>query len=187
MFDRFVLDRDLQRVERYYRSRGYYQARARAGRVFFTAPNKVKVEILIDEGHPTVVGRVDFHGLEVLPKTLVDEAERKTKALLDKNQNFEEDKFAAAEDVLRNTLADHGYAYVKIQRAANVDLPKNAVAVGYFVTLGPRARFGDVRIIGLGEIPEAPVRRALGPGSRHGLFARRARLGPARLARPECL
>ena len=161
VFDRFVLDRDLQRVERYYRARGFYQARARAGRVFFIARNKVKVEIRIDEGPPTVVDRIDFHGLQGLPPRVVDEATRSTRRSLDKGQNFEEEKFAAAEDTLRQVLANHGYAFVNVQRAADVDLPKNAVAIGYFVSPGPPARFGDVRIVGLGEIPEAPVRRAL--------------------------
>jgi outer membrane protein assembly factor BamA len=167
VFDRFVLDRDLQRVERYYRARGYYQARARAGRVFFISPQQVKVEIRIDEGQPTRIGRIDFHGIEALPQVSIDEAKRSVRALLDTHQVFDEDKFAASEDALRNSFADHGYAYVKVQRAADVDLPKNAVAIGYFVTLGPRARFGEVRITGLGEIPEAPVRRALAlvPGS----------------------
>ena len=161
VFDRFVLDRDLQRIERYYLARGYYQARARAGRVFFISPRKVKVEIVIDEGHPTLVDRIDFHGLEGLPKAAADEAKRSTQAVLSRKQVFEEQKFSEAEEALRNALANHGYAYVKVQRAADVDLPKNLVAVGYFVTLGPRARFGEVRISGLGEIPEAPVRRAL--------------------------
>ncbi|HEX7670554.1 MAG TPA: BamA/TamA family outer membrane protein, partial [Polyangiaceae bacterium] len=161
VFDRFVLDRDLQRVERYYRERGYYQARARAGRVFFVSPNKVKVEILIAEGHPTRVERVDLHGLGELPRIVLDEASRSAKAPLDKGRIFEEEKFTAAEDALRLTLQDHGYAYVKMHRAADVDLPKNTVAVGYFVTLGPKAKFGEVRITGLGKVPEAPVRRAL--------------------------
>ncbi len=161
VFDRFVLDRDLQRIERYYRARGYYQARARAGRVFFSAPNKVKVEIKIEEGPPTLVSRVDLHGLESLPKVVADEASRSARGPLDKGKLFEEDKFSAAEDALRNTLADHGYAYVQVQREADVDLPRNSVAVGYFVTLGPKARFGEVRFVGLGELPEAPVRRAL--------------------------
>ncbi|HEX3776458.1 MAG TPA: BamA/TamA family outer membrane protein [Polyangiaceae bacterium] len=161
VFDRFVLDRDLQRIERYYRAKGYYAARARAGRVFFTSPNKVKVEIIVDEGKPTIVRRVDFHGLESLPRPIADAAERGTRAALDVNQRFEESKYEDAEKALRTKLANYGYAYVKVQRAADVDLPKNAVAVGWFVTPGPRARFGQVKIIGLGEIPEAPVRRAL--------------------------
>lgn len=161
VFDRFVLDRDLQRVERFYRERGYYQARARAGRVFFVSSDKVKVEILIDEGRPARVSRVDLHGLDDLPKAVVDEALRSARGPLDKGQIFQEEKFAAAEAAVQHTLGDHGYAYVKVRRAADLDLPKNVVAVGYFVTLGPQAKFGEVRIIGLGNIPEAPVRRAL--------------------------
>ena len=45
-FNRFVLERDLQRVERLYRSRGYYQARARAAHVFRSG-SKVRVEIVV--------------------------------------------------------------------------------------------------------------------------------------------
>jgi outer membrane protein insertion porin family/translocation and assembly module TamA len=33
VFNRYVLEKDLQRIERYYRARGYYRARARAARV----------------------------------------------------------------------------------------------------------------------------------------------------------
>ena len=36
LFDRTVLQRDLERVERYYRARGYYEAQVRAGRVRYT-------------------------------------------------------------------------------------------------------------------------------------------------------
>lgn len=161
VFDRFVLDRDLQRIERYYRARGYYQAKARAGRVFFTANNKVRVEITIEEGPPTIVRRVDFHGLESLPQVQRDAAQRAARGPLDVKDKFDEQKYLDAQKALDNALADYGYAYVKIQPAADVDLPKNAAAVGYFVTLGPRARFGEVKIEGLGEIPEPPVRRAL--------------------------
>ncbi|MEN9577923.1 MAG: hypothetical protein RJA70_932, partial [Pseudomonadota bacterium] len=45
-FNRFVLERDLQRIERFYRSRGFYQARARAARVVRSGPN-VRVEIVV--------------------------------------------------------------------------------------------------------------------------------------------
>src|SRR6188768_1659270 len=66
VFDRFVLERDLQRIERYYRAVGFYHARARAGRVFFVEPNKVRVDIRIEEGEPMLIGRVDIHGIDGL-------------------------------------------------------------------------------------------------------------------------
>ncbi len=170
VFDRFVLERDLQRIERYYRARGYYQARARAGRVFFVEPNKVRVDIQIEEGEKMLVGRVDVHGLESLNEPWVAQiVKRVTRQLCGKKvckgepsaDPFEEESFQKAAELLQRTMADHGYAYATVERAADVDLPKNLVAVGYFAKLGPKAVFGPVTIVGLGKIPEAPVRRAV--------------------------
>ncbi|MEO8905859.1 MAG: POTRA domain-containing protein [Polyangiaceae bacterium] len=161
IFDRFVLERDLQRVERYYRARGYYQARARAGRVFFVSKNKVRVDILIEEGPPMLIGRVDLHGLEGLPKPVIARVAARVKKKLKLGRPFQEAKFDDASKILQTALEDNGYAYARVQRAADVDLPKNKVAVGFFVTLGPLTRFGEVTITGLGKIPEEPVRRAL--------------------------
>lgn len=161
IFDRFVLERDLQRVERYYRARGYYQARARAGRVFFVAKNKVRVDIIIEEGQPMLIARVDLHGLEGLPKPVIADVSARVKKKLKLGRPFQEAKFDEATKILQAALGDNGYAYAKVQRAADVDLPKNKVAIGFFVTLGPLTRFGEVTITGLGKIPEAPVRRAL--------------------------
>ncbi|MEO8177554.1 MAG: POTRA domain-containing protein, partial [Deltaproteobacteria bacterium] len=80
VFDRYVLERDLQRIERYYRSRGFYWPRVRAGRVFETGPRDVKVEILVEEGPETRVGRVDVHGLEGLPENVARKARKRVDA-----------------------------------------------------------------------------------------------------------
>jgi outer membrane protein assembly factor BamA len=170
VFDRFVLERDLQRIERYYRARGYYQARARAGRVFFVEPNKVRVDIQIEEGEKMLVGRVDVHGLEALKEPWVQQIVQKLQFQLcgkgrcqgkPSKRPFEEDRFVKAAEALQRELENHGYAYATVQRAADVDLPKNLVAVGYFAKPGPKALFGPVTIVGLGKVPEDPVRRAV--------------------------
>ncbi|HKO49556.1 MAG TPA: BamA/TamA family outer membrane protein [Polyangiaceae bacterium] len=170
VFDRFVLERDLQRIERYYRAVGYYHARARAGRVFFDEPNKVRVDIRIEEGAPMLVGRVDVHGLEGLPEDSQKKILRQVRRQIcgkggclarEDSRPFEEERFLKAAQTLEHAVGDEGYAYATVQRAADVDLPKNRVAVGYFVKLGPKAKYGKVTIVGLGKIPEEPVRRAL--------------------------
>jgi len=170
VFDRFVLERDLQRVERYYRAAGYYHARARAGRVFFVEPNKVRVDIQIEEGEPVLVGRVDIHGLDGFPEELKGRINNRVKRQIcgkgrcegaEDSRPFEEERFRKAAELLEHAVGDEGYAYATVQRAADVDLPKNRVAVGFFIKLGPKARYGKVTIVGLGKVPEAPVRRAL--------------------------
>ena len=170
VFDRFVLERDLQRIERYYRAVGYYHARARAGRVFFVERNKVRVEVKIEEGEPVLVGRVDIHGLEGFPEERKTQITRRiTRQICGKggctaaegSRPFEEERFVKAANLLEHAVGDEGYAFATVQRAADVDLPKNRVAVGFFVKLGPKARYGKITIVGLGKVPEEPVRRAL--------------------------
>ncbi|MDB4997206.1 MAG: outer membrane protein assembly factor YaeT precursor [Myxococcaceae bacterium] len=76
LFDRFVLQRDLARVERFYRARGYYDAHARAGRVLETDNDHehVRVEVLVEEGAPVVVNEVKIEGVEGLPAVDSDAA-----------------------------------------------------------------------------------------------------------------
>ncbi|HEX6767158.1 MAG TPA: POTRA domain-containing protein, partial [Polyangiaceae bacterium] len=109
VFNRYVLEKDLQRIERYYRARGYYRARARAARVVFSGPS-ARVTIVIDEGQPVLVRRVDIRGLEALDPTIRAEARAKETADLPLDAPFEEAAYQRAESSLRAVLLDHGYA-----------------------------------------------------------------------------
>jgi outer membrane protein insertion porin family/translocation and assembly module TamA len=161
IFDRHVLERDLQRIERYYRSRGYYRARVRAGRVRYVGDRGTEVEILIEEGPLVSVARVDVHGLDALPPELAAEAREAAASQLAVGAPFDEERFEEGAKAVRHALADVGYATAVVERSANVDLPRNRASVGYWVDAGSRMRIGEIRIEGLGEVPEAPVRRAL--------------------------
>lgn len=162
VFDRYVLERDLQRIERYYRARGFYWTRVRAGRVFNSGPRKVSVEILIDEGPPTHVGRIDIHGIKSLPLDLTEEAERSVHRAIDIGERFEEEQFDLAAEALQRVFADNGHAYVRVRRAADVDATRHLASLGFWVDAGPVARLGEIRIEGLAGIPEDQVRRTLG-------------------------
>src|SRR5882672_2651541 len=72
VFDRLKLQRDLARVERYYRARGFYEAQARAGRVMKRSDGHVSVEIIVEEGRPTLIGKVELQGLDTLLPDLRD-------------------------------------------------------------------------------------------------------------------
>jgi outer membrane protein assembly factor BamA len=160
VFDRYVLERDLERIERYYRARGYYGAKVRAARVFY-AGRSARVYIVIEEGEPVLLRRVDVHGLEGLPPQIRKRADARVRARLELGVPFEEEAFEDAEKQLLLELADHGFARAKSKKAANVDLPHRIASAGFWIEPGDRARFGDVRIVGLGPLPEEPVRRAV--------------------------
>ncbi|WP_394822019.1 autotransporter assembly complex family protein [Pendulispora albinea] len=162
LFDRFVLQRDLARVERFYRARGYYDAHARAGRVTRISENHVQVEIVVEEGTPIRVRNVTLVGAEGLSP---DEAKAVRKAIernLGKgNAPFDEDKYKEAETAATRALTDRGYAYAKADRDASIDLVAHSADVSFSITPGHKVRFGAVTYEGLETIPLDPVKRAL--------------------------
>lgn len=161
LFDRNVLQRDLARVEAFYRSKGFYNVHVRAGRVHRVDDQHVRVEIVVEEGVPVQVRDVRVDGLDKLPKPLIELAQTAALVSLRKGVPFEEEKFEKAKEVVRRALTDHGYAYAKVEGAAMVDIVTKRVDVVLTVTPGEPCIFGPVTIEGLGSLPEKPVRRAL--------------------------
>jgi outer membrane protein assembly factor BamA len=161
VFDRYVLERDLQRIERYYRARGFYRSHVRAGRVFAAGRNKVRVEIVVEEGPPTLVGRLDVHGLEGTSAELATDAQSEVTSAVDIGDRFEEESFDLAAQDLQQLFADNGHAYVKVKRAADVDVTRDLVSLGFWVEPGPVVHLGQIEIEGLGNLPEDQIRRTM--------------------------
>jgi outer membrane protein insertion porin family/translocation and assembly module TamA len=162
LYDPFVLQRDLERVERYYRARGYYEAHARAGRVETVGADHVRVEIVVEEGAPVEIADVRVEGADALPPDLRRSMQRAlARSAVVPGLRFDEDDFAAAEWRIQRLLENHAYAYARVERHASVDLPNHRAHVSYLVTPDQPATLGAVTIDGLGSLPEEPVRRAL--------------------------
>ncbi|APR86561.1 Outer membrane protein assembly factor YaeT precursor [Minicystis rosea] len=161
LYDRSVLQRDLERVERYYRARGYYEAKVRAGRVRYKGEKHVEVTIEVEEGKPVVVEAVQIEGLDGLAAPDAELVRRSIGRSLKRHRSFEEEAFLEAERSMTRALTDLGHAWAKVERRADVDLPKHQARLIFVVKAGPKAKFGAIRIEGRGELPEAPIRRAL--------------------------
>lgn len=168
IFDQYALRRDLQRIERYLRARGYYDAYVRAARVVEKG-NKVYVTIEVTQGEPVRVDSVTF-----AEETPVDEETRKAMRInvariLPIGAPFDEDKFEESEKAALKGLTSTGHAAAKVERSAEVDLGTRRARLTYAVDPGPLGEFGPVRFEGLGELPEDAVRRVFGvePGARY--------------------
>ncbi|WP_437928218.1 POTRA domain-containing protein [Sorangium sp. So ce291] len=167
-FDRFVLERDMARIERYYRARGFYNARARAARVQRAGgPDKegrVRVRIVVSEGEPVKVASVDLQWRDWTLEKGKDIARPVTEAKeqLKIGERLDEDQYEELKKTLLRALTDRGFAYATVEGHVDVDLVKNQARVRYTIELGPECTFGKVNLKGLGEIPEAPVRTAIG-------------------------
>lgn len=160
LFDPHVLERDLARVERFYQARGYYEAKARAGRVEQRGDG-VSITILVDEGPLVRLGHITPRGLDELPIRDTAAVLSRLHELLPEGDAFDEDDFTAAEVAIRRTLTERGYAYATVQGEAEVDLVRQIADISFDIRPGKRARFGPITIEGLGDLPEEPVRRAL--------------------------
>lgn len=162
VFDRATLQRDLARIERYYRARGYYGAHARAGRVLSTGPGHVRVEIVVEEGQPTVNGRLTVDGAEGLPAATQAALRAAARLALPAGAPFDEDQGEQCEKAARKALTDAGYAYATVKRGTYVDIVRHVAVTNLTVDPGETARLGPVTFEGLGsKLPESTLRRAI--------------------------
>jgi outer membrane protein insertion porin family/translocation and assembly module TamA len=148
-------------VEAFYRTKGFYDAHARAGRVYTVDPQHVRVEIVVEEGAPVRVRSVRIEGLDGLPQDVADGARKAGGNALPANEPFEDEKFEKAEGAIRRALSDRGYAYAKVKRDAIVDIVAKKADAIFEVAPGKPNVFGEVTIEGLGGLPEKPVRRTI--------------------------
>jgi outer membrane protein insertion porin family/translocation and assembly module TamA len=170
VYDEAVLQRDMARLERAYRSNGFFDAHARVGSVRQVQSKHVVVDIVVDEGPPTVNRNVTVVGIEALPTDVSRAAVVAARTALARGKRFDEQKFNASKDAVRKALTDVGYAYATVDSDAEVDVGEHVADYGFNVVAGPRATFGPIAIVGLDpdatgprkqEIPEEPLRRAI--------------------------
>lgn len=183
-YDPLVLERDMARVERIYKARGHYEARARVARVRKVGPERVKVEIVVDEGPVVTVARVD-----VTPSSVADTPEKVRKAAksagmgLEKGKPFVEATFEESKSKIRRALTNLGYAYATVSAKATVDLSRHTVNVNYEYEPGPPCVFGEITLDGYGDLPATRLREmiAIQKGQRFST----ARIESAQLALSE--
>lgn len=161
IFDPFVFQRDLARVEAFYKSKGYYDAHARAGRVHTLDDNHVTVEIEVEEGEPVRMRGFHYEGLEEVPPEISQQVERAVRRAMPPGKPFSEEGFTAIKQSARAALTDRGYAYATVLADAHIDVVNRVVDVTLDFTPEIPCVLGEVTIEGLHELPEAPVRRAL--------------------------
>jgi outer membrane protein assembly factor BamA len=170
VYDEAVLQRDMARVERFYRSKGFFDAHARVARLLQVKDNHVRIEIVVDEGPPTVNRNITIVGVEALPEAVAAAVRVAAKGALTPGDRFDEDKFKESESAVKKALTDQGYPYAVVESQAEADIGEHVVDYGFKLVPGPSGVFGPITIEGLDpdgngprkqEIPEGPMRRAI--------------------------
>lgn len=166
LYNRSKLQRDLDRIQRFYADHGFFDARARAARVIQLDPAHVRIEIEVQEGDPYLIDQIDIQGGEELAPEELARVKAALLARLKKKDRFGKDAFEKAAAAATKVLTENGRPYAKIERDAFVDQASRQVKLSYAIAPGRTMYFGEVVIVGLGPIPEGPIRRAaaLEPG-----------------------
>ena len=176
LYDQAVFERDLERVERWYRARGFYEARVtdstlqpksaeRSDRVVGEPPPckrsgkekgcKVKVWVDVEEGEPVLIEKVQIAGVEKLPYKM---RRRLAKALsVHAGDRFDEAYYDQSKEELLVALAEESYARAKVEGVATVDPLRRRAVVRFNVMPGPSCYIGKVRVVGNKDLPTRPI------------------------------
>lgn len=185
VFDPELLRHDIERVESYLRSRGYYEARVLATRVTRVDQHRVRVQISVREGPPVLISSIELSGLEVVPLEVAAEALRGMTISTD--TPLDEPAYEASKRHVLRTLQNAGYAFTEVTGRVTVDLVQHTAAIKLTIDPRPAARkagwstsadsndgetlsspqpatLGEIRIHGLVELESERVRANLGLG-----------------------
>lgn len=113
VYDPFVVQRDIQRIERYYRARGYFDAHVRDARVVRVSSGKVTVLFELDEGRPTQVSLVRIQRTERL-EVAAEQAVAKA-ASVQPGDRFDESRYEEMKSAITRALTDNGYAHGMVE------------------------------------------------------------------------
>src|SRR6202012_475534 len=115
IFDQYALRRDLERIERYLRAHGYYEAHVYASRVIEKG-NKVYVTIAVNQGDPVVVDSITITAASPVDEKTTTATRIAAARVLPIGARLEEDKFADSEKAALKGLTSSGYAAATVTR-----------------------------------------------------------------------
>jgi outer membrane protein assembly factor BamA len=156
LYDETVWNRDIARVARWYRARGYYDARVTA--VSQTPhPDKrtIDLALTVEEKQPVRIALIDLVG--------TDATDRGTRAalqaalLLHVGDRFDEALHDDTKRALVDALRERAYALGAVEGAVSVDAAKHSATIQYHIVAGRRFRFGEVTVEGQEELPVRPM------------------------------
>ena len=170
LFDESVLERDVERIERWYRARGFYDARVVATEV--TPPEaaegdrggqgcrsgedcSVDVLFTIEEGEPALIARISLRGADDLPQGMREAL--RSALQFQPNERFDEALFEATKSRMLRVLMDAGYADAEVTGDVKINRRRAEVAVDFVIASGDPGVVGRVCVSGYGSLPPQPI------------------------------
>ncbi|MEM9070161.1 MAG: BamA/TamA family outer membrane protein [Myxococcota bacterium] len=183
-YDRNVFERDLQRIERWYRARGFYEARVTAATFDppIAATNdrvlgpdgplcdqedddegcRLNIRVTVEEGEPVLVRTLALEGTDTLGEGLQRRLIRAWE--LEEGERFDEALYDRSKRAMLRALHDKSYGCAEIEsahedeRAVVIDPEERTADIALRVLPGPRSRLGRITVTGNEDLSESVIR-----------------------------
>lgn len=157
-FSPVVLQRDVVRLRRLYRSSGFPSVVVDYDVALDTTVNRVAITMVVDQGEPLTIDTVTISVTGETPDDLQDEWTSFTSRLADaRGRRFSQEERSRLVQETTNWFTDRGYPWVQAS-LVRADTSGTDVSVALEARPGARARVGEIRIEG-NERLEPPVLR----------------------------
>jgi outer membrane protein insertion porin family len=156
-FDPITFQTDVERLQRLYETKGYYGTTVAYDLDVDESRSQVTARITIQEARPILISEIDveIEGEQSAQTVLPKELPVKRDAI------FREAEYQQAEQILRSSFLDHGYAHVKTERKAQVNVDEHRASIQYSVEPGPIAVFGATAVKGTETVDPDIITREL--------------------------
>jgi translocation and assembly module TamA len=160
--DPFAVPVDGERIEAFYRARGFFEARTTAAEVLPWkgppgSPEAVDVRFVVDEGPRTHVARIDVDGLAAFPTR--DALQARVLKRLELGDPFDHGRYLSAKRELDDELHRSGYAWADVNGRVEVNRHAREAQIHLTAEPGPLVRFGAVRVEGEERISARSIAR----------------------------
>jgi outer membrane protein assembly factor BamA len=156
LYDEAVFTRDLDRIERFFRARGYYAATiTKVDQNKDEEDREIALYVHVQENEPVVVQKVELVGLEKLPRGAQRALERAQRLQL--GEPFDEAIYDESKQALLAALREASFAKAEVVGAITVDPKARRAEVKYQINTGPACRFGRVQISGHEDLPPMAI------------------------------
>lgn len=162
------LENDALRIKDYYMKKGYLDAEVSDPTLVADfATYEATLEFNISEGKKYEVSKVEI----VLEESVIEEGELQEDLRLIAGRRFDIEKLRKDMEMIRERVADLGYAFVRVAPDLDKDEEKGEVRIVYHVQPGDKVQINDVIISGNTRTLDRVVRREilLAPGDTYGL------------------
>jgi outer membrane translocation and assembly module TamA len=176
LYDKALFERDLERIERWYRARGFYDAKVTSTRFEPTAAANsdrlesedppceredddegctVDIEIEVQEGAPVYVESIELEGNEKLPRSLQEQL--RNALVLSAGDRFDEALYDQSKEVLAERLREASYACAEVEGTVKIDPEARNARIVFDLNPGQSAVFGPVQVVGNEDLPVKPI------------------------------